>query len=49
MYDGQSPDRAAQLTRPGAPRPTSSLKPGDVATTAFAAQSRYPLRCTVSK
>lgn len=46
MYDGQSPERAAQLTRAGARLPA---KPNDLIVTAFAAQSRYPLRCTPAK
>ena len=49
MYDGQSPERAAQLTRPGAPRATLTPKPGELVAAAFAAQGRYALRCTVAK
>jgi hypothetical protein len=50
MYDGQSAERAAQLTR-GAAKPTGPLpmKPGELVATAFAAQARYALRCTLTK
>lgn len=50
VYDGQSAERAAQLARPGA-RATLPVaaKPGELVATAFAAQARYPLRCTVTK
>jgi hypothetical protein len=50
MYDGQSADRAAQLTRAGA-RPGVALpqKPGELIASAFAAQGRYALRCTLTK
>ncbi len=50
MYDGQSADRAAQLTRVGAGRGAApALKPGELVATAFAAQGRYALRCTLAK
>jgi len=50
MYDGQSADRAAQLTRGGArPAGAPPLKPGELIATAFAAQGRYALRCTLTK
>ena len=49
MYDGQTPERAAQLTRAGGGRGPLTSKPGEVLASAFAAQSRYALRCTVSK
>lgn len=50
MYDGQSPERAATLTRAGAkPSATAGQKPGELIATAFSAQSRYALRCTLAK
>ena len=50
MYDGQSADRAAQLTRAGARAGGAlSLKPGELVATAFASQGRYALRCTLAK
>ena len=50
MYDGQSADRAAQLTRPGARTGGAPpLKPGELMATAFASQGRYALRCTLAK
>jgi hypothetical protein len=49
MYDGQTPDRAAQLTRAGGARGPVVAKPGEVIAAAFAAQSRYALRCTLAK
>jgi len=50
MYDGQSADRAAQLTRPGARAGAAlPLKPGELIASAFAAQGRYALRCTLTK
>lgn len=51
MYDGQSADRAAQLARAGA-RPSSAgavPRTGELIATAFSAQSRMALRCTVAK
>ena len=48
MYDGQSPDRVAQLARPGAKSP-GPLKPGELIASAFSAQARYALRCTITK
>jgi hypothetical protein len=48
MYDGQTPERAVQLTRPGT-RVATPLKPGEVLVTATSAQVRYPLRCTVTR
>lgn len=49
-YDGQTPERAAQLTRPtgGASRP-NGVRPGEIAVTAMSAQTRFPLKCTVAK
>jgi hypothetical protein len=49
-YDGQSAERAAQLSRPGAAAAKSGpvLRPGEVLVAAFANQTRHPLRCTVS-
>jgi len=49
QLDNQSPEHAAMLTRPGASRATAAAHPGDVMATAFAAQSRLPLRCAVTK
>jgi hypothetical protein len=50
MFDGQSPERAAQLTRPGARTAApAAAKPGEIVATPFAAQARYALRCTVTK
>ncbi len=49
MYDGQSPERAAQLTRPGGTRAPLTSKPGELIVAAFAAQARYALRCAVGK
>jgi hypothetical protein len=49
MYDGQSAERAAQLTRAGARTTPAATKPGELIASAFAAQSRYALRCTVVK
>jgi hypothetical protein len=50
MYDGQSPDRVAQLLRGGAHASTgTTLKPGELVASAFAAQARYGLRCTIAK
>ena len=49
MYDGQTPERAAQLTRAGGGRAPLTSKPGEVIASAFSAQSRYALRCTVSR
>ena len=50
MYDGQSADRAAQLTRAGARAGGATpLKPGELLASAFAAQGRYALRCTLTK
>lgn len=51
MYDGQTPERAAQLARAGAARTSAAvtLKPGELLASPFAAQTRYALRCTVAK
>jgi len=49
MYDGQSAERAAQLTRGAPPAPSSASRPGELIATAFAAQGRYALRCTLTK
>jgi hypothetical protein len=51
MYDGQTQERAVQLTRPGAAatRTGPTLRPGEVLVTATSAQVRYPLRCTVTR
>lgn len=50
LYDGQSPERAAQLTRAGArPGAVATTKPGELIATPFAAQSRYALRCSVAQ
>lgn len=49
-YDGQSQERAQQLTRAGAvAKTTTSLRPGELFATVASNQSRFPLRCTVSK
>ena len=49
-YDGQTPERAAQLTRAGAHGGSGSPnKPGELIASAFAAQARYGLRCTLAK
>lgn len=52
MYDGQSPERAAQLTHAGGgarSATSSALKPGELIASAFAAQGRYALRCTLAR
>jgi hypothetical protein len=50
MYENQSADRIAQLMRGGAHTSApSSLKPGEITASAFAAQARYGLRCTIAK
>jgi len=50
MYDGQSTDRAAQLARSGAHAGNAStVKPGELIASAFSAQGRYGLRCTLAK
>jgi hypothetical protein len=50
MYDGQTSERAAQLTRGGAKSTSASpLRPGELVASAFAAQARYGLRCTLAK
>jgi hypothetical protein len=49
-YDGQTPDRAGQLTRSGANAGTgATIKPGELVASAFSAQGRYGLRCTLTK
>jgi hypothetical protein len=53
-YDGQSPERAAQLSRPGRlrlaeGRTTSALRPGELFVTAMSTQTRFPLKCSVTK
>jgi len=49
-YDGQSTERAAQLTRGAAgAKGNVSLKPGELIATAMSAQNRYALKCTVTK
>jgi hypothetical protein len=48
-YDGQSPDRLAQITRPFAPRAVAVAKPGELIASALAGPSRVALRCTVAK
>lgn len=48
IYDGQSQERAAQLTRAGAaPRTGAALRPGEMLVSAMSAQTRFPLKCTV--
>ncbi|MEA2752314.1 MAG: hypothetical protein QOI41_6457 [Myxococcales bacterium] len=50
MYDGQTPERAAQLTRSGAHGGSgSAIKPGELIASALSAQARYGLRCTLAK
>ncbi len=50
MYENQSADRVAQLTRGGAHTSApSALKPGEIVASVFAAQARYGLRCTIAK
>ena len=52
-YDGQSVERAAQLSRPGPPASFATKRaPGaspELFVTAMSAQTRFPLRCTVTK
>jgi hypothetical protein len=48
IYDGQSAERAAQLTRPGAPR-AGAAHGGEIAVTAMSAQTRFPLRCSIAR
>jgi hypothetical protein len=48
-YDGQTHERAAQLTRPGPPERAATLRSGELFVTAMSSQTRFPLRCTVSK
>jgi hypothetical protein len=49
-YDGQSPERAAQLLRPGGSlRGAPVLRPGELLATAVSAQTRYALKCTLQK
>jgi len=49
-YDGQTPERAAQLTRAGAHGGSgSAMKSGELIASAFAAQARYGLRCMLAK
>jgi hypothetical protein len=49
-YDGQSPERAAQLSRPGGSlRGTPNLRPGELLATAVSAQTRYALKCSLQK
>jgi hypothetical protein len=47
-YDGQSQERATQLTRPGAPVRNPAFKPGELLVTAMSAQMRFPLKCTIA-
>lgn len=47
FYDGQSPERAAQLT--GVATRSPLPKPGEILASVQAAQQRHPLRCTVTK
>jgi hypothetical protein len=49
-YDGQSQERAAQLTRGGSgtARATAPLRPGELSVTAMSAQTRFPLRCSLA-
>lgn len=48
-YDG-SPERTAQLTRPGAAsRSMLPARPGDILVSAMSSLARYPLRCTIAK
>jgi hypothetical protein len=51
MYDGQSPERAAQLAgaSSGGRGAGGARKPGELIASAFAAQARYGLRCTLAK
>ncbi|MDB4941744.1 MAG: hypothetical protein JWP97_1278 [Labilithrix sp.] len=49
MYDGQSAERAAQLTRPGPPpAQAGASRAGEIVAVAFASQSRYALKCTTA-
>jgi hypothetical protein len=49
-FDGQSAERALQLTKSGAsPKGSTTPRPGEIITTAMSAQTRYALRCTVVK
>ncbi|MBX3210654.1 MAG: hypothetical protein KF850_01330 [Labilithrix sp.] len=47
-YDGQSQERAAQLTRAGAVRATP-LRSGELFATAMSAQTRFPLKCSIDR
>ena len=47
---GQSAEQTAQITKAGpATRAPTTLRPGEIIATAMSAQTRYPLRCTVTK
>jgi hypothetical protein len=47
-YDGQSAERAAQLSRPG-PARSGPPRTGELIVTAMSAQTRFPLKCSVGK
>jgi hypothetical protein len=48
IYDGQSPERRAELLRPSASR-TGGLRPGELNVMAVSMLTRFPLRCSVAK
>ncbi|MBX3260563.1 MAG: hypothetical protein KF782_12790 [Labilithrix sp.] len=50
-YEGQSQERAAQLTRAGAgaARTTAPLRSGELYATVMSAQHRFPLKCSVDR
>jgi hypothetical protein len=48
-YDGQSQERATQLTRPGVAKANTTLRPGELFATVLSTQQRFPLKCTVAK
>ncbi len=47
-WEGQTQERAAMLTRPGAPVRAPALRSGELLVSAMSAQNRFPLKC-VSK
>lgn len=50
-YDGQTPERTAQLVRLGTSsvRSSTPLHPGELFVTAVSAQTRFPLKCSVER
>jgi len=48
MFDGQASDRAVLLTR-ATGRASTAPRAGEIVATAFSAQARFALRCTIAK